>query len=63
MVGTKTPAPHVSKFSTQEADNHDRWFRAEIQAAINDPHPSIPHDQIRTKMHTRIAELKLDTKR
>jgi hypothetical protein len=25
---------------------YDQWFRAEVQAAIDDPRPSIPHEQV-----------------
>jgi hypothetical protein len=25
---------------------HDEWFRAQVQAALDDPRPSIPHDVV-----------------
>jgi hypothetical protein len=51
--------PRVSEFETQEqADSHDRWFRAKVQEAMDDPHPGIPHDQVMARMEAPIAELK-----
>ena len=29
-----------------EAAAYDAWFREQVQAAIDDPRPSIPHDQV-----------------
>ena len=49
----------VSEFETQEqADSYDLWFRAKVQAAVDDPRPGIPHDQVVARMDARIAELK-----
>lgn len=43
--------PLVSEFATaEEADAYDRWFRARVQASIDDPRPSIPHDQVMAEM-------------
>ena len=40
-------SPIVSEFETQEdADAYDVWFRAKVQASIDDSRPSIPHDQV-----------------
>ena len=40
-------SPIVSEFETQEAaDAYDAWFRAKVQASIDDPRPSIAHDQV-----------------
>ena len=34
----------VSDFETEEeAADYDLWFRAQVQEALDDPHPSIPH--------------------
>jgi hypothetical protein len=44
-------SPIVSEFETEEqAASYDRWFRAKVQAAIDDPRPSIPHDQVMAEM-------------
>ncbi|WP_137807857.1 stability determinant [Pseudomonas sp. G(2018)] len=37
-------SPIVSEFETEEqAASYDRWFRAKVQASLDDPRPSIPH--------------------
>ena len=37
-------SPIVSEFETEEqAASYDRWFRARVQASLDDPRPSIPH--------------------
>lgn len=39
-------SPLVSEFETEEqAASYDRWFRAKVQASLDDPRPSIPHDE------------------
>lgn len=59
MHATATLDPRVSEFETQEqADSYDQWFRAKVQAAIDDPRTGIPHDQVMARMDARIAELK-----
>jgi hypothetical protein len=30
----------------REAKEHDAWFRAEVQRAVDDPRPGIPHDMV-----------------
>jgi hypothetical protein len=38
--------PLVSEFDTEEqAASYDRWFRAKVQEALDDPRPAIPHDK------------------
>lgn len=50
-------SPIVSEFETEEqAASYDRWFRAKVQASIDDPRPSIPHDQVMAEMDAIIAE-------
>lgn len=29
---------------------YDRWFRAKVQAALDDPRPAIPHEQVMAEM-------------
>ena len=46
---------------TQRQEHHDaytRWLADEIQAAIDDPRPSIPHDEVMARMDARIARYK-----
>jgi hypothetical protein len=34
----------VSDFETEEeAADYDLWFRAQVQEALDDPHPGVPH--------------------
>ncbi len=34
----------ASELETEErAASYDRWFRAQVQAAIDDPHPDVSH--------------------
>ena len=36
----------VSDFETEEeAADYDLWYRAKVQAALDDPRPPIPHDE------------------
>jgi len=30
----------------REARDHDAWFRAEVQQALDDPRPGIPHNAV-----------------
>jgi hypothetical protein len=50
-------SPIVSEFETEaQATSHDLWFRAQVQASLDDPRPSIPHDQVMAEMDAIIAE-------
>lgn len=50
-------SPIVSEFETQEqADSYDRWFRAKVQAALDDPRPGIPHDDAMAKLEAMLEE-------
>lgn len=40
-----------------EAAAYKKWLAAEIQAAIDDPRPSIPHDEVMAEMNTDLAAL------
>ena len=51
--------PIVSEFETQQqADSYDRWFRAKVQEALDDPRPSLPHDEVVRRMEERFAALR-----
>lgn len=57
-------SPIVSEFETEEqAASYDAWFRAKVKASLEDPRPSIPHDQVMAKMEAIImaAEQKRKT--
>jgi hypothetical protein len=50
-------SPIVSEFETEEqATSYDRWFHAQVQASLDDPRPSTPHDQVMAEMDAIIAE-------
>ena len=49
-------SPIVSEFDTEEqAASYDRWFRAKVQVSLDDPRPSIPHDQVMAEMRAMLA--------
>lgn len=49
-------SPIVSEFETQkQADSYDLWFRAKVQEALDDPRPSIPHDEAMALVEQRLA--------
>ncbi len=51
--------PLVSEFETEEqAASYDRWFRAKVQAAIDDPRPSVPHDEAMARTRRTIEAAK-----
>jgi hypothetical protein len=40
-------SPIESEFATvEDAEAYDRWFRMKVQASLDDPRPSTPHDQV-----------------
>lgn len=41
-----------------EAAAYNQWLAAEIQEAIDDPRPSIPHDEVMARMDARITRHK-----
>ena len=41
----------------QNDDAYNRWLAAEIQAAIDDPRPSIPHEEVMARMDAQLARL------
>lgn len=43
---------------TTAQDKHTAWLAAEIQAAIDDPQPNIPHEEVMACMDAQIARLK-----
>ncbi len=41
-----------------EAAAYDAWFRNQVQAAIDDPRPRVPHDQAKARFAARKAALR-----
>lgn len=51
MAEDKKLDPIISEFETEEqAESYDRWFHEKVQAAIDDPGPDIPHDEVMRRM-------------
>ena len=55
MTGKKLD-PIVSEFETEEqAEAYDRWFRQKVQAALDDPRPDVPHEEVMAETAAIIA--------
>jgi DNA-damage-inducible protein J len=39
----------------QNAAEHDAWFRAKVQEALDDPRPAVPHEKARAHFAKRRA--------
>lgn len=44
---------------TTSPEDYDRWFRAKVQEALDDPRPSIPHEEV----EANFAKLRAETRR
>ncbi len=57
-----TPRSHQSRVDSlptaPEAAAYNQWLAAEVQAAIDDPRPSVPHDEVMARMDARLAHHK-----
>jgi hypothetical protein len=40
--------------SAEEAEAYDRWFRAKVQKALDDPRPGIRHEEVMAEMRAII---------
>ena len=50
--------PMLSVFdSADEEADYTAWLRAKLQASIDDPRPSIPHEQVMAEVRERLAQL------
>jgi hypothetical protein len=50
------PSPIETDYAAAEEEGgYEHWFRAQVQAAIGDPRPTIPHDQVMARMRAIIA--------
>lgn len=48
-----------SQFATEEeAQAHDRWFRAKVEEALADPRPLVPHDEAVARIRRAIDQAK-----
>ena len=54
---SKALSPIESEFATEEeAEAYDRWFRARVQASLDDPRPNIPHDEVIAEMRRLVED-------
>ena len=54
---SKTISPIISEFDTDEqAAHHDKWFKAQVTASIEDDQPCLPHDQVMAELEAIISE-------
>ncbi|MGE1172779.1 stability determinant [Pseudomonas sp. BW7P1] len=50
-------SPFYSDFdSEEEAESYDRWFRAKVQEALDDPSPGIPHEEAMRRLDQLLEE-------
>lgn len=54
---TRRPDRAEALKRAHEAAAYDRWFREQVQAAIDDPRPSIPHEEVAAEWQAERAEL------
>jgi len=55
MAEDKELDPIVSEFETEvQAASYDRWLRAKVQAAVDDPGELIPHDEAMARVRETI---------
>ena len=53
--------PLTSEFETeQQAASYDRWFRAKVQAALDDPRPAIAHDEVMAEARLLIEQIEAE---
>ena len=53
---TRTANEGALPFSlAKNAAEHDAWFRARVQEALDDPRPDIPHEQVEAHFAKRRA--------
>lgn len=55
-TSTKRPDKAEALRRAHEAAKHDAWFREQVQEALDDPRPSIPHDEFKRRMEAWLAE-------
>ena len=57
-IGGKTRVDTSERMRrAHEAAAYDKWFREGVQASIDDPRPSIPHEEVTRQWEKKRAEL------
>ncbi len=59
LKATRRPDRAEALKHVHEAAAYDKWFRAQVQAAIDDPRPSIPHEQVKAEFAERRNALRV----
>ncbi len=50
-------SPLISEFENEEqAKSYAAWLKVKVQASLDDPRPSIAHDQVMAEMDAIIAQ-------
>jgi len=50
-------SPLISEFETEEqAKSYAAWLKIKVKASLDDPRPSIAHDQVMAEMDAIIAQ-------
>lgn len=53
-------SPLVSEFETVEQEaSYNAWLNAKVKASLEDPRPSIPHDQVMEKVRAMLNKKKI----
>jgi hypothetical protein len=48
-------SPIVSEFESEEKEaSYTAWLKAKVKASLEDPRPSIPHDEVMAEMRELI---------
>lgn len=48
-------SPIVSEFESEEQEaSYTAWLKAKVKASLEDPRPSIPHDEVMAEMRELI---------
>ena len=48
-------SPLVSEFETKELEaRYEEWLKAKVQASLDNPQPTIAHDQVMAKLRTML---------
>jgi hypothetical protein len=56
-------SPIDSEIDTEEqAASYDRWYRAKVQASLDDPRPSVAHDEAMAQVE-QMLEVKRKARR
>lgn len=52
-------SPIVSEFgSAEEEAAYDAWYRQQVQEALDDPRPGVPHDKAMARIRATLAKAK-----